>query len=219
MQKRVMLAFALLLVWTRLAGAQSSGHFANSINLGTPDQQPPPAEAAVCDSLSGAAYGLCTAYCDAMDCDGSPQASQSACSRVAERLLQITGGAPPCSDSGGGGSGGGSGGGGGGGGGGSVSCPCVTLIDDWSEAVNGVFGLAACVGSTTPGFEDFVALETRIPYMLAGSDVVYYADIGFCGFAGGTGTFLTITRQEAESCNTLVRQKAAAAGLECPPAP
>jgi hypothetical protein len=61
-----------------------------------------------------------------------------------------------------------------------------------------------------------VALQTDIPYLLAGSDVAYYAGIGFCGFAGGTGTFITITQQEAVSCNALVRQKAAAAGLVCP---
>ena len=64
-----------------------------------------PAEEVVCDHLSGAAYGLCTAYCEAMDCelldDGddttSPNASEKACLRVKNNFIKITGEASlPC---------------------------------------------------------------------------------------------------------------------------
>ena len=41
----------------------------------TPDGKTP-AEETVCEGLSGAAFGLCNAYCEAMDCDGEPKASQ-----------------------------------------------------------------------------------------------------------------------------------------------
>ena len=55
------------------------------------------AEEGVCDNESGAAYGLCNAYCDAMDCDSdSPMASEVACACVAERYEKITGNELPC---------------------------------------------------------------------------------------------------------------------------
>lgn len=50
-----------------------------------------------CASLQGAAYGLCTAYCEAMDCDGSPQASAAACERVLNNFVRASyGEEPPC---------------------------------------------------------------------------------------------------------------------------
>jgi hypothetical protein len=63
---------------------------------GTPDGLPPPMES-VCDAESGAAYGLCNAYCQAMDCDsGTPNASEAACQKVANKFAQIAGRAVPC---------------------------------------------------------------------------------------------------------------------------
>ena len=54
-------------------------------------------DGAVCDAESGAAYGLCNAYCEAMDCDESdPQASDVACLKVMDRYIQITGQALDC---------------------------------------------------------------------------------------------------------------------------
>lgn len=54
------------------------------------------AKAQVCDGESGAAYGLCTAYCESMDCDGDPEASQNACDRVSDNFTKITGVDLPC---------------------------------------------------------------------------------------------------------------------------
>lgn len=55
------------------------------------------AESTICDGSAGAAYGLCTAYCEAMDCDSdNPQASETACQRVYDNYAKITGGIPPC---------------------------------------------------------------------------------------------------------------------------
>jgi len=46
----------------------------------------------ICDRELGAAYGLCKAYCEHMDCDADfPQASDEACLKVAEQFLHITG--------------------------------------------------------------------------------------------------------------------------------
>ena len=62
----------------------------------TPDGETP-AEESVCDDFSGAAWGLCNAYCEAMDCDGDPRASASACDRVAAQFDSKSGGAVlPC---------------------------------------------------------------------------------------------------------------------------
>jgi hypothetical protein len=65
----------------------------------TPDGMTP-AEETVCDdaNLTGALWGLCNAYCEAMDCDiDSHHASQTACDRVLENFLKKSGGvAPPC---------------------------------------------------------------------------------------------------------------------------
>ena len=54
------------------------------------------ATAGDCDGESGAAYGLCNAYCEAMDCDGAPQASQTACEKVESKYINITGMSMPC---------------------------------------------------------------------------------------------------------------------------
>ncbi len=62
----------------------------------TPDGETPAVET-ICDTQAGAAFGLCNAYCEAMDCESSaPQASENACNRVLDKFTQITGAMPPC---------------------------------------------------------------------------------------------------------------------------
>ncbi len=52
-----------------------------------------PAEEIVCDDLSGALFGLCNAYCEAMNCDSDvPQASDRACQRVLANFMKKSGG-------------------------------------------------------------------------------------------------------------------------------
>ena len=74
--------------------AITSAVFAASLSVGlaspapaqTPDGDPPAVEI-VCDDFWGAAWGLCNAYCEAMDCDGfDPLASANACDRVAAQF-------------------------------------------------------------------------------------------------------------------------------------
>lgn len=67
--------------------------------LGTPDGLPPPMEH-ICDAEKGAAFGLCNAYCQAMDCDSeTPSASDTACQKVSDKFMQIVGRPVPCSES------------------------------------------------------------------------------------------------------------------------
>ncbi len=65
----------------------------------TPDAKTP-AEETECDSLRGASFGLCTAYCEAMDCDSdAPKAKPAACLRVLKKFRKVSEDAsPPCFD-------------------------------------------------------------------------------------------------------------------------
>lgn len=97
------LVLGWLTLWTGAASAK------------TPDGQPPSQET-VCDGQTGAAYGLCNAYCEAMDCDSpSPQASPKACSRVQRNYQRITGQPLPCD----------------------VPCPCPGLLPLFGAIVDG----------------------------------------------------------------------------------
>lgn len=57
-----------------------------------------PAEETVCDGQEGALWGLCVAYCEAMDCDHEfPYADEQACERVLTNYLKKSGDTmPPC---------------------------------------------------------------------------------------------------------------------------
>ena len=88
-------AFALLLIGTITGAALAK----------TPDGVPPSLET-VCDAETGAAYGLCNAYCEAMDCDSpDPHASATACAKVGSKFQNVTGRAVPCD----------------------LSCPCTSI--------------------------------------------------------------------------------------------
>ncbi len=85
--KRIMttflLAAGLVLAVPLIASAQ------------TPDGKTPAVET-VCDGEKGAAFGLCNAYCEAMDCDNLPEASPGACEAVRGQFNRITGRDLPC---------------------------------------------------------------------------------------------------------------------------
>lgn len=61
----------------------------------TPDGETPAVEH-VCDDFSGAAYGLCNAYCEAMDCDDDPNADEEACDKLEDKFTARTGKDVPC---------------------------------------------------------------------------------------------------------------------------
>ncbi len=65
----------------------------------TPDAETP-AEENECDPLIGASLGLCTAYCEAMDCDSdAPKALPADCFQVLANFMKVSDGAlPPCLD-------------------------------------------------------------------------------------------------------------------------
>jgi hypothetical protein len=82
-----------------------SGVFANTPDGGTPAQE------SVCYELGleGRAWGLCNAYCEALDCDSSdPKASPKACEWLKNQLEEVAEAASRCEV---------------------VECPCFTLED------------------------------------------------------------------------------------------
>jgi hypothetical protein len=70
---------ALPLGLARVAAAQGTG---------TPDGVTPSVEA-MCDGMSGAAYGLCVSYCEANDCDLEPGSQE--CATLRRNYTKITG--------------------------------------------------------------------------------------------------------------------------------
>jgi len=88
----------------------------------TPDGMTP-SEETVCDGQVGAAYGLCNAYCEAMDCDSpEPHASATACSRVQANFLRHTGMPLPCD----------------------VTCPCPAELPLFAAFVDGTEPIQEC---------------------------------------------------------------------------
>ncbi|MEE8526096.1 MAG: hypothetical protein V3T72_19330 [Thermoanaerobaculia bacterium] len=84
MRKELVVFLFLLVACTGAAWAQ------------TPDGETP-SEETDCDGLPGPLFGLCNAYCEAMDCDTGANASDPACERVLANYHRHSGGAdPPC---------------------------------------------------------------------------------------------------------------------------
>lgn len=74
--KRVMFCSVVLSLFVRVGTASADG---------------------ICADLRGAAWGLCHAYCEAMECDTeNPNAAEDACMAVGARFERLTGDLPPC---------------------------------------------------------------------------------------------------------------------------
>ena len=103
------LSYRISIVWTAAASAALLLDVPRTFGK-TPDGETP-AQQSVCDELGleGRAWGLCSAYCEALDCDSPyPKASPRACERLGNRLEEVAEGASRCEV---------------------VECPCFTLAD------------------------------------------------------------------------------------------
>jgi hypothetical protein len=176
MKARLTLFLALLLLCTGAVLAQ------------TPDGQTP-AEETVCDHESGAAFGLCNAYCEAMDCDSAnPQASATACAKVKAKFTNITGRTSlPCEG---------------------PVCPCNIPGTLFGDYVAGNVTITSCqTGSVGPS-------STGI--RLTGADdaaLVYHQAL-----AGGLACsppIMTISEEQYQLCFQLLQQAAANQGVTC----
>jgi len=184
MKTHLTLAFSLLLIGTGAALAQ------------TPDGETP-AEETVCDNETGAAFGLCNAYCEAMDCESDdPQASEAACGKVRDKFMQITGRDLPCEAP-------------------PATCPCLSIpmfqrvLEQDGELMCGSFDPNVGVGLQVASSGTVFILSAGIP-----SDPVTQCSIYDDFF--GRATSLTITGQEAAACEQLFRDRIASLGRTCP---
>ncbi|HKI02661.1 MAG TPA: hypothetical protein VKK31_11845 [Thermoanaerobaculia bacterium] len=186
MKAHLTLAFALLLVCTGTG----------AILAQTPDMLPPSRET-VCDDETGAAFGLCNAYCEAMDCElandsnpgTEPHASATACSKVRTKFQNITGRDVPCE----------------------LTCPCTSIPEFNATLANAqacVDFLGIVVVSPSPNAFPFP------PFFLeyAGSDPVR---CGYVNFEANIFNTIPVTPEQAEVCIQLTRDAAANNNVTC----
>jgi hypothetical protein len=175
MRDRLTLTLALLLLCTGVALAK------------TPDGVPPSLET-VCDMEQGAAYGLCNAYCEAMDCESAnPHASATACAKVGGKFHQITGRDLPCD----------------------ASCPCVGAGGTFDAVLAGQVQIQSCVqvGSGV------VILDPTDPNDIAALSVILDGQWS-CGTVAG-GEDLPISPEQGQFCAQLLEQAANSQGVTC----
>lgn len=150
----------------------------------TPDGKPP-SEETVCDNETGAAFGLCNAYCEAMDCDSpNHRASDTACAQVKKNFEKKTGRPLPCE----------------------ASCPCVEQLDLFSGIVNGDLNVDLCLTDSDllsvvvdDGSFAFVSSATEPPVCSANLEP----------------PFIELTTDEVMICRDLLRNASEAQGVNC----
>jgi hypothetical protein len=155
---------------------------------GTPDGKPP-SEETVCDGLKGALFGLCNAYCEAMDCDSpNPHASPTACAQVLGNFMKHSGGQPPpCA----------------------VTCPCGAAIPLFGDIVSGSVPVQQCIADPASQVTSVVTPEGT--FVLVSQS----AAPPFC--SANLTDFLQLTPAEAAVCQQLLQQVAAQQGVACVP--
>jgi hypothetical protein len=153
----------------------------------TPDGQTP-AEETVCDGLGGGLFGLCNAYCEAMDCDGpDPHASNKACEKVRQNFERASGGAaPPCAET-------------------PVVCPCLFPI------------LVECPPDGSSCFGDLV-LDLFCGGASIFEGVQYIAEDDSCRTVTGSGIIEleATTLEESDACREVIGTLAPSFGSVCP---
>ena len=161
----------------------------------TPDGVPPAFED-VCDGEEGKANGLCTAYCEAMDCDSDPYASENACNQVKDRWQALTGRASmPCER----------------------ACPCADYLA-WSNARDFTFedGYAWCIESPEAtsgqyfGYVDYEGGIFGVGQDGEGTKVCVSYDFALCEYVA-----LPITEAQYEACADDIHDWAASLDVTC----
>jgi hypothetical protein len=183
MKSLLTLTFALLLTGAGAALAQ------------TPDGIPPSLET-VCDAETGAAYGHCNAYCEAMDCElandsdpaTTPNASANACAKVRGKFQQTTGRDVPCE----------------------VTCPCANVPGLFAQVLSGAIPIRDCVNSNTEGvlvYSPNGPIPPGISLLNRGQWI--------CGFVDPSTSTLPITPAQGRYCAQLLIEKANSQGVTC----
>ena len=178
------------------AGAASAGQTPEQ--FGTPDDLPPPLEN-ICDLTTGAANGLCTAYCEAMDCDSDdPYASDQACQKVSDNFWRLTGGLPPCIR----------------------MCPCWAAADLNSVTADNQNLFLSCDDIVDPAFAIIQNELDSTPGEEGGffADSTGHSFLGFSGCAtrGPPMVIVPTSSVEADNCIAQIEDRCAAIGTPIP---
>jgi len=150
----------------------------------TPDGQPPSQET-VCDGQTGAAFGLCNAYCEAMDCDSpNHEASDTACAAVKRNYERKPGQPLPCE----------------------IECHCVTQFPLFADLESGAAMAQSCIAdaqvisvATPEGTFAIVNSATMPPFCSVDLEP----------------PLLELTQQEVTACRDLLRKAATAQNVVC----
>lgn len=182
-----------------------------SVGFGVSAQTPDgdtPAEEDVCDDLHGAAFGLCNAYCEALDCDSDEGYDQhpNACETVLAKFLNRTGtNGPPCDPCIGF----------------EEPCPCdydVIQPNDatcWPEQGTVYPMFFVCTNANCEIPSTFCALrspqpggvlKTQIAIVNNGNDGVTCSGISMPGCSGAIPTRTGLTQGENEACQCRLEQ-------------
>jgi hypothetical protein len=166
-----LLLFGLLVAWGA-AGAK------------TPDGKPPSQET-VCDGQTGAAFGLCNAYCEAMDCDSpNHRASDTACARVKRNYERQTGHPLPCE----------------------IECPCVKQFPLFADLASGAATALQCIADAQV---ISVATPAGTFAIVNGGTMPPFCSVNL------EPPLLELTQQEVTACRDLLRKAAAAQSVTC----
>lgn len=153
-----------------------------------------PAVEDVCDDYEGAAWGLCNAYCEAMDCDSlAALATPKACEKVSAKFEKETGNPPPCDN----------------------VCPCSPLLSEgWScNTPYGASGTFQCEPGNDPSYGSagyFICLDSTDEYLRVDQVINYectYTNKYYCSVGVDTtpASFQTeITQKQYDACLQLI---------------
>jgi len=152
----------------------------------TPDGKPPSQET-ICDGQTGAAFGLCNAYCEAMDCDNpNHHASDTACAQVKQNYERKTGRPLPCE----------------------IECPCVKQFPLFADLASGAATALQCIA-------DSQLISVATPQgtfaIVNGAAMPPFCNVNL------VPPFVELTQPEVVACRDLLLKAAASQGVDCVP--
>ena len=135
----------------------------------TPDGKTPAVET-VCDNEIGAAFGLCNAYCEAIDCtDPDQRASNRGCEELKQHFETLTGRPLPCA----------------------MTCPCADVLQLVKDIESGTARVDRCI------VDDaliYVVADTGDYAMISDGDPAFCSVNGEPPFVELTSTELLVCR-------------------------
>lgn len=167
----------------------------------TPDGYTPHEET-ICNNETGAAFGLCNAYCEAMDCDSeNPHASEKACSKIKSLYTKHTGNEYlPCEQNIE-----------------QLGCPCLDYIPKFADFLENIGNFDYCLDFSTDTVRSLLIGDLDGDYNFYVMTNNIEGETSICEYSDGLMDFDTIeiTYEELDACEKLLLEKIYEAGLSC----